>query len=171
MDKLQKIIRDLKLLPHPEGGFYRETYRSGIMIETYQGSSSINWPRSCSTCIYFLLTSEAFSAFHRIRQDEIWHFYDGLPLNLHMINTRGDYSMVTVGRDFDRKEMPQFVISGGTLFAASVQGNDGYSLVGCTVSPGFDFEDFMLPGRDELISEFPQHKEIISGFTRIKPES
>jgi uncharacterized protein len=167
MKKLQKIIRDLKLAPHPEGGFFRETYRSGIILNHDLDGSSYKGNRSCSTCIYFLLTHEAFSAFHKIKQDEIWHFYDGSPLNLHLIDGKGEYSMVTVGRKTENGEVPQLVIPGGTWFAASVKDKYDYSLVGCTVSPGFDFVDFELADREELISAYPRHKEIITAFTRV----
>jgi predicted cupin superfamily sugar epimerase len=112
------------------------------------------------------LTSDAFSAFHRIRQDEIWHFYDGSPIALHTIKQDGVYTKTIIGRDFDLGQVPQFVVPGGSWFAAMVINPDDYSLIGCTVSPGFDFRDFELPSRNDLISKFPQHKEIISKLTR-----
>jgi predicted cupin superfamily sugar epimerase len=167
MEKLAKIISDLRLLPHPEGGFFRETYRSSGEIKQDSFDSALKRRRRYSTCIYFLLTSESFSAFHSIFQDEIWHFYVGSPIRLSMITRNGEYSVVFIGRDIDGGEVPQFVVPGGTWVAAEVVNIDDFSLVGCTVSPGFDYTDFELPARDQLISEFPQHKEIITRLTRV----
>jgi len=168
MKKLDQIIRKLDLKPHPEGGFYRETYRSDGVINENSLSYGYHGERNLSTCIYFLLTSDAFSAFHRIRQDEIWHFYDGSPIELHTITQDGTYNKTVIGRDFDLGQVPQFVVPSRSWFAATVINPDDYSLIGCTVSPGFDFRDFELPSRGDLISQFPQHKEIISKLTRDK---
>lgn len=168
MNRLDQIIRNLDLKPHPEGGFFRETYRSNGVINTDSLDSNYIGERNYSTCIYFLLTSEVFSAFHRIFQDEIWHFYDGSPIDLHIITEDGEYTKTIIGRDIDRGQIPQIVVSGGSWFAATVSNQDDYSLIGCTVSPGFDFRDFELPTRNELISKFPQHQEIITKLTRHK---
>src|ERR1035437_2266489 len=118
MCKLDQIIRKLDLKPHPEGGFYRETYRSDGVINENSLSYGYHGERNLSTCIYFLLTSNAFSAFHRIRQDEIWHFYDGSPIELHSITQNGIYIKTVIGRDFDLGQVPQFVVPGGSWFAA-----------------------------------------------------
>jgi uncharacterized protein len=166
MKRLDKIIQNLKLKPHPEGGFFRETYRSAGQINQDNLDSRYKGKRNYSTCIYFLLTSEAFSAFHRIRQDEIWHFYDGSPIKLHMISPDGEYSETVIGHDIDKGQVPQFIVPGGSWFAATVINKNDYSLLGCTVSPGFDFLDFELPYRNELILKYPQHKEIITELTR-----
>jgi uncharacterized protein len=166
MDKIEEIISNLGLKPHPEGGYFRETYRSVGVISQECLGMRYNSLRNYSTCIYFLLTSGRFSAFHRIVQDEIWHFYKGSSLKIHMIDDKGVYSVKVVGTDFEKGEVPQFVVSGQTWFAATVSDIDSYSLVGCTVSPGFDFEDFELPDRQELTLAFPQHKEIIKVLTR-----
>jgi len=164
--RCEQIIRSLDLKPHPEGGFFRETYRSEGVIESDNLNSNYTGDRNYSTCIYFLLTSDVFSAFHRINQDEIWHFYDGSPLHLHLISGDGVYSKTVIGRDIIRGEVPQFVVPGGSWFAATVINRDDYSLIGCTVAPGFDFRDFELPAREELISLFPQYKIIITELTR-----
>jgi len=166
MNRLDQIIRKLDLKPHPEGGFFRETYRSAGVISHDNLGHSYKGERNYSTCIYFLLTSEVFSAFHRILQDEIWHFYDGSPIEIHTIAQDGIYTKTVIGRDIDREQVPQFVVPGGSWFAATVINPDDYSLIGCTVSPGFDFRDFELPLRNELISKFPQHEEIIVKLTR-----
>jgi uncharacterized protein len=166
MKKTDEIIRNLRLIPHPEGGFYRETYRSPDEIEQDDLDEEFNGRRSFSSCIYFLLTSDSFSAFHKIRQDEIWHYYDGSPIRLHMIDGKGVYSDVIIGIEFIEGQVPQFVISAGTWFAAEVVNENDYTLLGCTVSPGFDFKDFTLAKRNDLMRSFPEHSDIIVRLTR-----
>ncbi len=162
----RKIINKLKLIPHPEGGYYRETFRSKGMIRNEHLPDIYTGKRNYSTCIYYLLKSGSFSAFHRLTQDEIWHFYDGSPVNIHLISAQGSYSKVTVGRDLISGEVPQLVIPGGTWFAVGVGVNNSFSLVGCTVAPGFDFSDFELGDRAVLIEKYPQHHKILTQFTR-----
>lgn len=165
MKTADHIITTLDLQPHPEGGFFKETYRSkgeinqAILGENYEGT------RNYSTCIYFLLTSDTYSAFHKINQDEIWHFYDGSPIKIHMVTETGAYSNIIVGNNLENGERPQFVVPGGCWFAAKVINEKDYTLVGCTVSPGFDFRDFILSTRDALISKFPQHETLITSLT------
>ena len=166
MKKLEQIIKHLNLKPHPEGGFFKETYRSDGFIVTNNLDSSYVDSRNYSTCIYFLLTSDTFSAFHRIKQDEIWHFYDGSPIVLHSISEDGKYEERLIGQDFDSGQVPQLVVNGGDWFAAKILDKNSYALVGCTVAPGFDFKDFELAPRQELIKKFPQYKELIMEFTR-----
>ena len=163
MNKPEELITTLQLLPHPEGGFFKETYRSSTFTSFDEPFCGI---RNFSTCIYFLLTSDTFSAFHRIKQDEIWHYYDGSPLLLHIINPQGEYSCVQIGNDIKNGQVPQYIVSGGCWFAAEVVNPNDYSLLGCTVSPGFDFKDFELAERLKLIQEFPNNKEIITHLTR-----
>lgn len=162
MNELELLVSSLQLQPHPEGGFYRETYRS---------SGNMNIPdsgiRNYSTCIYYLLTADTFSAFHRIKSDEIWHFYKGHPIHLHLIDHNGRYNEVLIGNDIEAKQTPQFIIPAGYWFAASVDSD--FALAGCTVSPGFDFQDFELADRAELIGKFPEYMEVITKFTRILP--
>lgn len=167
MSKIQELIQQFNLQPHPEGGYFKETYRSNGRIPINVLPEGYSGDRNHSTCIYFLLTSDTFSAFHRIHQDEIWHFYDGSPILLHMISDRGEYSNITIGTHFDAGQTPQFVVPGGYWFAAEVLEKDTYSFVGCTVSPGFHFDDFQLPSQKELLEIFPKHKEIIEKLTRI----
>lgn len=164
--KREEIIRILQLQPHPEGGYFRETYRSEGIISREELGVKFSGKRNFSTCIYFLLTSESFSAFHRIVQDEAWHFYEGSPLSLHRISPNGDYSKVILGRNFEKGEVPQFVVPGGTWFAAEVVNEESFSLLGCTVAPGFDFADFEMAGRAELIRLFPELREIITRLSR-----
>lgn len=159
------IIQKLNLQPHPEGGYFRETYRSVGEISEASLGADYSGKRNYSTCIYFLLTSDKFSAFHRIKQDEIWHFYDGSPVRIHMISEDGKYFNVVVGRDLDNDEVPQYVVEGGDWFAAEVVEDDSFSLVGCTVSPGFDFQDFEMSTRKELVELFPDLENVITEFT------
>jgi predicted cupin superfamily sugar epimerase len=165
MTRIEEIIKSLNLLPHPEGGYYKETYRSVGNINTDSLDESYNGKRSYSTCIYFLLTSGNFSAFHKIKQDEIWHFHEGSPIKLHTISENGIHQEYIIGNNFSAKQEPQLVVNGNHWFAASINEENSYALVSCTVSPGFDFNDFILPKRSELISKFPQHKELIQQYT------
>ena len=163
-----ELVKHFNMLPHPEGGYYKETYRSNGVIYSNSLDPEYKGERNYSTCIYFLLTSDVFSAFHRIIQDEIWHFYDGSPIHLHLITKDGAYSKTVIGRDIDQGEVPQFVVPGGAWFAATVVNPQDFSLIGCTVAPGFDFSDFELATRTELVNLFPHHKDIISKLTREK---
>lgn len=167
MSTIEEIIEKLGLQPHPEGGYFKETYRSEGKIDKNCLPIIYGDTRNYSTCIYFLLTSENFSAFHRIKQDEIWHFYDGSPIILHIISEKGNYSKVVIGREITKGQVPQFVVPGGCWFAAEVSLQNSYSLVGCTVSPGFDFKDFELPSRQTLVDMFPEHQNIITLLTRL----
>lgn len=166
MSDAKEIIDKLNLLPHPEGGFFKETFRSKGSISQNELSNGYSGPRNYSTAIYFLLTSDSFSAFHRIKQDEFWHYYDGAPINVHVIDSDGKYSCTVVGKDLNSGQIPQFVVEGGSWFASEVHGNGDFSLVGCTVSPGFDFDDFEMAERDSLILEFPEFTDIIHKLTR-----
>lgn len=165
MSQIERIIETLQLSPHPEGGYFRETYRSVGVIEKEGLSDSYTGARNFSTGIYFLLTSDTFSAFHKIHQDEMWHFYDGGCIRLHMITPDGMHSEIRIGRDLENGELPQFVVPGGYWFAAEVA-YGSFALAGCTVAPGFDFADFTMPSRSELMDQFPQHETIIQRLTR-----
>lgn len=165
IESAKSIIEKLGLEPHPEGGYFRETYRSEGIINEENLDDYYEGERSYSTCIYFLLTSDKFSAFHRIKQDEIWHFYDGSPIRLHVISETGEYSYHIIGRDLKSGEKPQLVVPGGCWFAAEVVNTNDYSLVGCTVAPGFSFDDFELKARKELTNLFPHNEQIIVKMT------
>ncbi|WP_299525754.1 cupin domain-containing protein [Winogradskyella sp.] len=165
MDAIKTIVEQLDLKPHPEGGYFKETYRSTGCIKQDSLDTEYKGQRNYSTCIYFLLTSENFSALHRIKQDEIWHFYQGSPIRLHMISNDGIHSEHLIGNNLSKGEAPQFVVPGGYWFAAEVLGKDTYALVGCTVSPGFSFEDFELKSRQELMELFPHLENTITKLT------
>ena len=164
-ERIQLLKEKLDLQPHPEGGFYKETYRSEGIIENQALPESYQGDRNYSTCIYFMLISGNFSAFHRIHQDEIWHFYEGSPVELHTLSEQGEHKQHIIGSDVLEGEVPQLVVPGGHWFASKVIHPDHYSLVGCTVSPGFDFSDFELAVRSELTKTFPQHSGLIDAFT------
>ncbi len=164
--KLNEIIEKLDLQPHPEGGYFAETYRSELELP---GSLiGAHGPRQACTGIYFLIPAGEFSAFHRIKSDEMWHFYDGDPLLVHQIFSDGTYECHHLGSDVQR-QVYQAVVPAGAWFASEPDPEsreEGFSLVGCTVSPGFDFSDFELARRQELADEFPEHRALISRLTR-----
>jgi uncharacterized protein len=159
-------IETLGLTPHPEGGFFCETYRATETIAHAHLPSRFSGDRAFSTAIYFLLEGRDFSALHRIRQDEMWHFYDGCPLLVSSISPDGVLSVVRLGRDVRTGEVLQAVVPAGYFFGARPSDPGSFSLVGCTVAPGFDFADFELPTRGELAGRFPQHAAVIEQLTR-----
>jgi uncharacterized protein len=159
-------IEKLRLEPHPEGGYFRQTYRSEVMIAREALPPRFSGPRAASTAIYFLLEGEHFSAFHRLRSDEVWHFYAGSPLVVEMIEAAGSRSSILLGDDSDAGQMFQAVVRAGCWFASHVADWKGWSLVGCTVAPGFDFADFEMAKQEELVKRYSQHREIITKLTR-----
>lgn len=158
----EQYIDQLKLEPHPEGGYFKETYRSDIMekFSTHDGV------RNLCTGIYFLLTQENFSAFHRIRSDEMWHHYDGSAIEIFWISQEGKINQVTLGKSLDDYQVPQAVVPANSWFASCVEEGGDFALAGCTVAPGFDFRDFELADRVDMLREFPQFEQIIRKFTR-----
>lgn len=165
MKSAEYWIKQLDLQPHPEGGYFRETYRSGETIPNHALPGRFSGNRTFSTCIYYLLNQNQFSAFHRIRQDEIWHFYAGSPLTLHILNPNDSKRTITLGRDPDAGESLQAIVEAGNWFAAAVNDTESYALVGCTVAPGFDFADFELADREQLLEFFPDHRDLIEKYT------
>ncbi len=166
LQQVRNLIEKLALLPHPEGGFYKEIYRSKGIIPQQVLGNNFSGDRHFCTSIYFLLTSDSFSAFHRIKQDEVWHFYNGSPLFIHVIEPNGNYIKHELGIDFNNDQVPQLIIPAGCWFASHVKEENSYTLTGCTVAPGFDFDDFELAERDKLMNEFPQYSVIIKELTR-----
>ncbi len=156
----------LGLIPHPEGGFYRQNYKSREVIRQQDLPTRFSGSRSFATAIYFLLEDADFSALHRIRQDEIWHFYAGLTLIIHEIDLHGEYRKTRLGIDWRQNDSPQAIIPAGHLFGASVFEAGGYALLGCTVAPGFEFDDFELSERADLLRQYPRHRTIIESLTR-----
>jgi predicted cupin superfamily sugar epimerase len=154
------VIASLGLVPHPEGGFFSETFRSSATVDAPVGAR-----RAASTAIYFLLRAGDFSAFHTVRSDEVWHHYLGASLELHTIDPSGQYERVELGPNLLHGERPQWVVPAGTLQAARVIG-DSFTLCGCTVAPGFDFADFDMPARSSLVARFSALRDVIESFTR-----
>jgi predicted cupin superfamily sugar epimerase len=166
MTDAQRWIEGLQLRRHPEGGWFRQTYRSAEVMAAAALPGRFGGDRVFSTAIYFLLEGDDFSALHRIKSEEVWHFYDGSSLTVHVIDPEGRYSTMRVGRDLRAGEEPQAVVQAGCFFAATVNDPQSYALAGCTVAPGFDFADFEMPSREELCRLYPQHRPLIERLTR-----
>ena len=160
-----EIIKHFNLTEHPEGGYFKETFRSKEEILSKDLGDDFEGNRNYCTSIYFLLTSDKFSAYHKISQDEIWHFYTGTTLKLHMISPEGKYSFILIGNNFENGEIPQFTVPAHHYFGAEILEKDSFAFVGCTVSPGFDFRDFVLPSCEDLTIQFPEHQNKIKELT------
>lgn len=167
MTSAQDWIDRLQLRPHPEGGYFRESYRSPETITCPHLPARFSGDRVFSTAIYFLLQGVDFSALHRIKSDELWHFYDGDSLAITVIAPDDELSVIHLGRDTSAGQLPQAVVRAGCLFGSHLTKPNSYALVGCTVAPGFDFADFELPGRAELLAAYPRHREIIERLTSV----
>lgn len=155
------LINTFGLIAHPEGGWYKESYRSNETIDAKSLPERFTESRHLSTAIYFLLEQGDFSAFHRIKSDECWHFYAGESLTIYIIQTDGELTSVVLGNQPNQGEVFQYVVPANCWFASRPSDNSRFSLVGCTVSPGFDFKDFEMGQEAELIRLYPQHKDTI----------
>ena len=155
--EIQKLIDQLQLLPHIEGGYYKETYRSNEKVINHEGES-----RDLTTLIYFLLPSGKFSKFHKIASDEIWLYQQGAPVAIHLLLEDGSHKTEILGSDWSNGQQLQVIIPSNTLFGAEVLGDNTYALSACMVAPGFDFADFQLYTAETLMEMFPQHHEIIA---------
>ena len=151
-----ELIKKLNLQAHPEGGYYSETYRSEITIPGME--------RQLMTAIYFLLTSDNVSRFHRIKSDELWFYHGGSSLIVHTLDKNG-HTETRVGLDIMNGEVPQFLVPKDTIFGSSVNDSNSFSLVSCVVAPGFYFADFELFTTDQLLEQFPNEKDIILKMT------
>jgi uncharacterized protein len=163
----EHYIQHLNLQPHPEGGYYKEVYRSALNLPSEALPPEFGGTRQICTSIYFLIEQGNFSAFHRIRSDETWHFYDGDALEVIELQQEGRLKKTAVGRNLPEGEQLQYTVKANTWFASRVKEGGHFSLVGCTVSPGFDFTDFEMAERKMLLEKYPQHKNEILGLTRI----
>lgn len=153
-----ELIRRFDLKPHPEGGFFSETYRSKALVSRDDGAT-----RSASTAIYYLLCDGAHSAWHRIRSDEVWHFYAGEPLLVHVLDENGALVTHRLGNALTHPEAVfQAVVPAGLWFAAECADPATFALVGCTVAPGFEFSEFELANVDVLKTQYPQHSDLIA---------
>lgn len=158
-EKARYYINKLELKKHPEGGYYREIYRSAEMFLIDPPKKNLK--RNVSTSIYFMLEGTQKSKFHRLKSDELWHFYDGSSIKIYVIDEKGILDEITLGRKTEDGEVFQTVIKKNNWFASEVINKKSFALIGCTVSPGFDFSDFELADRDYLLENFPKYKSLI----------
>jgi hypothetical protein len=161
---MEELIHSLQLQPHPEGGFYRETYRASEKIKGAHLPARFGGDRAFSTAIYFLLRSQDRSVFHRIQSDEVWHYYAGGTLSIYVLQ-QGELQVHRLGTHPSRGESFQVVVPAGCWFGARVEEPGSFVLAGCTVAPGFDFADFEMADREELLRAFPAHRAIIEQLT------
>jgi predicted cupin superfamily sugar epimerase len=167
MTTAAEIIKKLDLKPLPEeGGYYRETYKSGeptLPAKSFGIDSSTS--RRVSTAIYYLVTPESFSALHRVKSDEMFHFYSGDPVEMIQIDGLGNLTTFTLGSDVMSNQSPQVVVPKGIWQALRLKAGGRWALMGTTVAPGFEFEDFELGNRNKLIREFPKLKTYVTSYT------
>ncbi len=154
-------VSHLQLTPHPEGGFYKETYRSTKQVLR---NPPAGLKQAC-TSIYYLLSGGDFSGFHRIESDEIWFFHKGAPLNIHVIDANGVLTTAELS-DRDSGNL-QVVVEAGQWFSAELPGAEGYVLVSCAVAPGFDFAEFKMARKADMAKQYPQHKDLINRLCRL----
>jgi predicted cupin superfamily sugar epimerase len=165
VNEAKSIIGKLQLIPHPEGGYFKEAYRSNEIISQSSLPQCYKSDRNFSTSIYYLLEGNQVSLFHRLKSDEVWHHYRGSVVLLHCFE-KNKYFQIKIGDQIEFNQLPQFVIRAGIWFAAEVVDKKSYSLIGCTVAPGFDFADFEIACKDELNKIFPGYSELIRRFTK-----
>jgi hypothetical protein len=159
-------VEKYNMQPHPEGGFFVETYRSAETISAGALPERFDGKRNFGTAIYFLLENHHFSALHRIASDELWHFYAGDALEIFCIDSDKKLEIIRLGNNPEKGEVFQAVVKAGVWFGSRPAAGSAYSLVGCTVAPGFDFADFDMPTREEFLTKFPEHTELIIALTR-----
>jgi len=163
---IDRIIQQLELKPHPEGGFYKEMYKSDDFVDETCLPGKFNAKRRFCTSIYYLLSAGDFSAFHRIKSDELWHYYAGGNIILHLLDIENGYQKKMLRNQLTSDGLFQVIVPANTWFAAEVLEGDHFSLAGCTVSPGFDFDDFELADKTKLQQEFPTHADLIDRLCR-----
>jgi len=162
-NRARVLIDVLGLLPHPERGFYGETYRAAgrVMASSHAGE------RSASTAIYFLVTAdEPLTSLHRLKSDEVFHLYEGGPLEILRLYADGRWDLGRLGLDLDAGERPQIVVPAGTWFGTELAAGASHCLVGCTVAPGFEFADFELAEGPELEARYPTAADRIRRMRR-----
>jgi predicted cupin superfamily sugar epimerase len=164
-------ISKLSLKEHPEGGFFREVYRSEESIDGINLKDRRKGPRNLATSIYFLLRSEEKSLLHRLKSDETWYYHYGEPIHLFCIDNQGNMKEVKIGPNIENHEHLQYTIPEGTIFGGLLHGRNTYCLVSCMVAPGFSFEDFQLLSREFMLEKYSKHREIILKLTAETPTS
>lgn len=158
-------IKNLDMIPHQEGGFFKESFVSNENISVKNSNSDIDELRKLWTSIYFLLRDDEISSFHRLKSDEMWYYHSGSPLTIYMISPEGELITKELGLNIENGEKPQILVPKNYIFGSAMN-NEGYALVGCMVSPGFEFKDFELFERNYLLETYPEYKEIILKLTR-----
>ena len=169
---MQNWVEELNLERHIEGGYYNLFYKSSEKVVSIRNKykDNVTNERAAGTSIYFLLEKNDFSAWHKLKSDEIWHFYDGKSaLNIHTISKDGQHQVEILGHPTLAKDASfQLLVKAETWFAAELQDKSSFSLVGCSVFPGFEYQDFILADRGKLTLEYPKHSEIIKQLTHEK---
>lgn len=158
------FIKTLNMVPHPEGGFYKEVYASEENITSKELKVDFEGPRKLWTSIYFLLRDGEVSNFHRLKSDEMWYYHSGSPLTVYMISPEGELFTEQLGLNIENGEKPQVLVPKGYIFGSAMN-NEGYALVGCMVSPGFEFTDFELIKRNDLTEKYPHYELLIHKLT------
>lgn len=159
------FIEKLQMHAHPEGGYYKESFASSENICDKDLKTKFEGERILWTSIYFLLRDGEVSNFHKLKSDEMWYYHSGSPLTIYMISPDGILTTSQLGLDIEKGEVPQVLVPKNYIFGSAMN-NEGYALVGCMVSPGFDFKDFQLFERNDLLNRYPTHKDIIMKLTR-----
>lgn len=157
MKTAEYYIKNLNMDPHIEGGYFKESFIS---------NDEARKDKKLWSSIYFLLRTGEVSNFHRLKSDELWYYHDGEALTIYMITPEGELITSQLGKNIENGEMPQVLVPKGYIFGSAMN-NDGYSLVGCMVSPAFDYKEFELFDREYLLNLYPEHKEIILKLTRV----
>jgi hypothetical protein len=160
-----ELVRKYELQPHPEGGYFRETYRATGQIKKDALPPTYHGDRNYSTAIYYLLSEGERSKFKRLASDEVWHFYLGGPLTIVQINPDGRVEEIILGSDIKKGQRVQHVVPAGYWFGAYPVTGASYSFVGCTVAPGFDFQDFEIAKRESMEKAFPKAAHVIQKLT------
>ncbi|MGL5414657.1 MAG: cupin domain-containing protein [Clostridium sp.] len=158
------FVKSLEMVKHPEGGFYKECFTSEEKITSGDLETKFDGERILWTSIYFLLRDGEVSNFHRLKSDEMWYYHAGNSLTIYMISPSGEFITKELGLDIEKGETPQVLVPKNYIFGSAMN-KEGFSLVGCMVSPGFDFKDFELFKRKELLDKYPEKKEIIERLT------
>ncbi len=159
------FVENLSMTPHPEGGFYKESFNSSDIVAQGELNVESQESRKLWTSIYFLLRDGEVSNFHRLKSDEMWYYHSGSSLTIYMINPEGELLTQELGLDMEKGEKPQILVPKDYIFGSAMN-KEGYALVGCMVSPGFDFKDFELFERNDLLEKYPSHKQAILKLTK-----
>ena len=153
-------IEHLELQPHPEGGYYKEVFRSQQEV-TRPPAPGV---KQACTSIYYLLERTDYSGFHRLASDELWYFHKGVPLTIHVIDKKGEHKAMELSGEISGSL--SVVVEAGRWFAAEIGAGKGFALLSCAVAPGFDFNEFEMANKQELIRIYPQHTNLLNKLCR-----